>query len=127
MATPCCGARRCRPPTASRESSSGWATCSPASHPAPDWGMALRRSLGPVLATFYGVGMIVGAGIYSVIGAAAGEAGNGLWLSFAIGAAAALLSGLSYAELAAMHPRAGAEYVYLREAFPRRRWIPTVV
>jgi amino acid transporter len=71
--------------------------------------------------------MIVGAGIYSVIGAAAGEAGDELWLSFAIGAVAALLSGLSYAELVSMHPRVGAEYVYLREAFPTRRWISTVV
>jgi APA family basic amino acid/polyamine antiporter len=89
--------------------------------------MALRRTLGPVLATFYGIGMIVGAGIYSVIGAAAGEAGEGLWLSFAIGAFAAILSGLSYAELVAMHPKAGAEYIYLREAFPKRRWIPTMI
>lgn len=89
--------------------------------------MSLRRGLGPVLATFYGVGMIVGAGIYSVVGAAAGKAGDELWLSFVVGAVAASLSGLSYAELVAMHPRAGAEYVYLRAAFPRRRWLPTII
>src|SRR5688500_7391843 len=82
----------------------------------------LARRLGLPSLTFYGIGLIVGAGIYSVIGAAAGVAGEGLWLSFAIGSVIALLTGLSYAELATMHPEAGAEFVYLREAFPRHRW-----
>lgn len=89
--------------------------------------MALRRSLGVTSLTFYGVGMILGAGVYSVIGAAAAHAGSALWLSFAIGAAVALCTGLSYAELATMYPRAGAEYVYLRKAVPRWRWPAVVV
>jgi APA family basic amino acid/polyamine antiporter len=87
----------------------------------------LARKLGLPSLTFYGVGLIIGAGIYSVIGAAAGVAGEGLWLSFAIGSVIALLTGLSYAELATMFPEAGAEFVFMREAFPRHRWSAFVV
>ena len=87
----------------------------------------LARKLGFPSLTFYGIGLIIGAGIYSVIGAAAGVAGDGLWLSFAIGSVIALLTGLSYAELATMFPEAGAEFVYMREAFPRHRWSAFVI
>jgi basic amino acid/polyamine antiporter, APA family len=82
----------------------------------------LRRSLNLPQLVFYGIGTIVGAGIYSVIGAAAGLAGGAFWLSFVLAAIAALLTVLSYAELSAMFPRAGAEYRFLHEAFPQRRW-----
>ena len=81
----------------------------------------LARSLGFWQLSFYGVGTIVGAGIYSVLGAAAGEAGSALWLSFLLAGVAALLAALSYAELASAFPKAGAEYQYLRAAFPRWR------
>lgn len=83
----------------------------------------LNRVLGLPMLTFYGVGMILGAGIYSIIGKAAGIAGDGIWLSFVFAAAAAMLAALSYAELAAMFPKAGGEYVYLRKAFPKLKWI----
>lgn len=79
----------------------------------------LKRSLGMMLLTFYALGMILGAGIYSVIGKAAGVAGAGLWMSFLFAAVAAFLTALSYAELSSLYPRAGAEYVYLRRIFPR--------
>jgi amino acid transporter len=85
---------------------------------------ALPRVLGLASLTFYGVGLILGAGIYSILGQAAGIAGEELWLSFLIGSLAALLTGLSYAELATMFPQAGAEYVYAREAWPRLHWLP---
>ena len=71
---------------------------------------------------FYSVGVIIGAGVYSVIGAAAGLAGASLWVSFLAGAAVALLTGLSYAEMTTSFPTAGAEYVYIRRGFPRARW-----
>lgn len=61
---------------------------------------------------------MVGAGIYSVIGAAAQEAGSQLWLSFIFAGIAAFLTVLSYAELVAMHPKTGAEYNFLKAAFP---------
>ncbi len=84
--------------------------------------MALHRTLGLPMLTFYGTGMILGAGIYSILGKAAGIAGESLWQGFALAAIAALLTALSYAELATMDPRAGAEYIYLRNAFSNQRW-----
>ena len=81
--------------------------------------MSLKRALGLPSLTFYGVGIILGAGIYSVLGAAAGRAGSALWISFAISSVVALLTAFSYAELATMYPRAGAEFTYLRNALPR--------
>jgi amino acid transporter len=83
----------------------------------------LKKSLGFFSLLFYSIGVIVGAGIYSVIGAAAGIAGEGLWISFVIGSVIALFTALSYAELATMFPDAGAEYIYLREATPHTEWL----
>ena len=83
----------------------------------------LHRTLGLGSLTFYGVGLILGAGIYSILGQAAGIAGEALWWSFLLGSFAALLTGFSYAELATMLPLAGAEYVYLREAWPGVPWL----
>lgn len=88
--------------------------------------MPLKRALGSVSLTLYAVGMILGAGIYSVLGEAAGQAGTALWLGFAIAAAAALLTGLSYAELTTALPKAGAEVVYLRKTWPRQTWLPLI-
>lgn len=83
----------------------------------------LKRVLGLPMLTFYGTGMIFGAGIYTVIGKAAGVAGESLWLSLIIAAVIAVLAALSYAELASMFPKAGGEFIYLREAFPQFKWI----
>lgn len=77
----------------------------------------LKRSITLFEATFYGIGIIVGAGIYSLVGQAAGIAGNSIWMSFLIGAAIATITGLSYAELSAMYPSDAAEYVYVRKAY----------
>jgi amino acid transporter len=83
-------------------------------------------SLKPVIGTFqliaYSIGVIVGAGVYSVIGVAAGLAGASLWLSFIIGAVIALLTALSYAEMTTAFPGAGAEHAYMRLAFPDAAW-----
>ena len=77
----------------------------------------LKRELGLIEVTLSGVGIILGAGIYALIGKAAGLAGNSLWLSFGISAVIALFTGLSYAELSSMFPKAGAEYEYIKNAF----------
>lgn len=77
----------------------------------------LRRVLGAAEVTASGVGIIIGAGIYVLLGAATAEAGNAVWLSFALAAGLCALTGLSYAELASMFPSAGAEYDYTRRAF----------
>jgi hypothetical protein len=74
----------------------------------------LKRELGLPEVTLSGIGIILGAGIYALIGRGADLAGNALWLSFTISAAIAVLTGLSYAELSAMFPLAGAEYEYVK-------------
>ncbi len=87
--------------------------------PAP--GTKLRRELGLPAVTLSGVGIILGAGIYALLGEAAGMAGNAVWLTFAVAAAIAGFSALSYAELSSMYPpRASAEFEYVRNAFGRR-------
>jgi len=78
---------------------------------------SLRRELGLLEVTLSGVGIILGAGVYVLIGQAAGLAGNAIWLAFGISAIMALLTGLSYAELSSMFPKAGAEYDYVKNAF----------
>lgn len=77
----------------------------------------LRRTLGLWQLTVSGVGIVIGAGIYVLIGEAAAEAGSMLWLSFLLAAILAGLTGLSYAELAGLFPTAGAEYEFARQAF----------
>ncbi len=79
----------------------------------------LKRVLGLFEITLSGIGIILGAGIYALIGEAAGLAGNAVWLSFAISSLVALLTGLAYAELSSMFPRASAEYEYTAQAFSR--------
>ena len=82
--------------------------------------LPLRRELGLFEVTVSGVGIILGAGVYALIGQATGLAGNSVWLAFLIAALLAAFSGLSYAELSSMFPRAGAEYEYISSAFNKR-------
>jgi APA family basic amino acid/polyamine antiporter len=65
----------------------------------------------------YGVGMILGAGIYVLIGEATTFAGNSVWISFLLGTIVAMFAGLSYAELTALFPKAAAEYTFVKHAF----------
>jgi APA family basic amino acid/polyamine antiporter len=83
-------------------------------------GNALHRALGPGHVIFFGVGSILGAGIYTLIGKVAGEAGNLTWLAFLIASFTAFLTAFSYAELSAAFPRSGGEYVYAQKAFGQR-------
>ncbi len=73
----------------------------------------LKRTLGLLPAVGSGVGLIVGAGVYVVIGEAAGSAGNLVWFSVLLAGLAAFFTALAYAELGAMHPRAAASYLYV--------------
>ncbi len=88
--------------------------------------MKLKKELNLFTATLYGIGIILGAGIYVLIGQGAGIAGNAIWISFAIAAAIAAFTGLSYAELAGMFSKDAAEYVYTKKAF-RRNYLSFVV
>ncbi|MBN8924019.1 MAG: amino acid permease [Rhodanobacter sp. 68-29] len=73
----------------------------------------MRKVLGPLQLTLLGIGCIVGAGIYVMIGpAAASYAGPGVMISFLIAGAACSLTALCYAELASAVPTAGSSYAY---------------
>ena len=75
----------------------------------------LARTIGLFALVVYGVGDMVGAGIYGTIGVAAGKMGNAVWLGFAVSMVAALLTGLTYASLASRYPKAaGAAFVTQR-------------
>ena len=72
----------------------------------------LVRTMGLFSLVVYGVGDMVGSGIYGTVGKAAGMLGNAVWLAFVVSMVAAILTGLSYACLASRYPRAaGAAYV----------------
>lgn len=73
----------------------------------------LKRELGLVSTTIFGIAVIVGAGIYALIGAATSIAGSGVWLSFMIAAFVAMLTALSFAELSSMFTGAGSSYLYV--------------
>lgn len=80
----------------------------------------LKKALGLWELSLYGIGIILGAGIYALIGVGAGIAGNALWVSFVIAAIIAAFTGLSYAELSSMYPKEAAEYNYAKNAFNRK-------
>lgn len=77
----------------------------------------LSRNVNLFQAVMYGVGLILGAGIYVLIGDVAGIAGNAMWISFIIATVIAICTGLSYAELSSMFPKSAAAYVYVKNAF----------
>lgn len=70
-------------------------------------------------ATALVVANIIGAGIFTTTGFQAADLGNPLYIFalWVVGGALALVGALCYAELGAMMPRAGGEYVYLRETY----------
>lgn len=82
--------------------------------------LTLRRDLSLFQATAAGVGIILGAGIYALIGVAAGTGGNSIWISFFFAALVAAFTGLSYAELSSMFPKDAGEYLYTEHAFGKK-------
>ena len=76
-------------------------------------GTGLKRVLGPGALIAMGVGVIIGAGLFSVTGIVAGEhTGPAIVISFAIAAVACAFAGLCYAEFASMLPISGSAYTY---------------
>jgi len=80
----------------------------------------LKRVLGLGYTTLFGVGLILGAGIYVLIGRAAGFSGDAVWLSVLFSTFIALTTGFSYAELSSMYPTAASTHTDIEKAFPRR-------
>lgn len=77
----------------------------------------LPRTLGLALLVLYGLGVIIGAGIYVLIGTVVAAAGMAAPLSFVGAGVVAALTGLSYAELSTRFPEAAGAPVYVRHGF----------
>jgi amino acid transporter len=82
--------------------------------------VTLKRAFNLPLLTFYGLGTILGAGIYVLLGEVAGSAGMATPLAFLLAAILAAFSALSYAELSARFPISAGEAIYVQQAFGRR-------
>ncbi len=80
----------------------------------------LKRVFNLPLLTFYGLGTIIGAGIYVLIGEVAGSAGMATPFAFLLASVLAAFSALSYAELSARFPISAGEAIYVQQAFGRR-------
>jgi amino acid transporter len=81
----------------------------------------LKRSLSLPLVTFYGIGTILGAGIYVLVGKVAGFAGMFTPFAFMMALLLAGFSAFSYAELSARFPKSAGEAVYVHEGLGWRK------
>src|SRR5262245_9522336 len=79
--------------------------------------VAKSAQIGMFAAVSIGIGGMIGAGIFSILGVVAHVAGNAMWLAFAIGGGVALLSTYSYAKLGAAFPSAGGAVHFLVKSF----------
>ena len=75
------------------------------------------NQVGFAAAVSIGIGGMVGAGIFSILGVVAEVAGNAMWMSFAVGGVVALLSTYSYAKLGATFPSTGGAVSFLVKSF----------
>ncbi len=91
----------------------------PANDEPPESETGLRRGLGLFDATMIVAGSMIGSGIFIVSAEMSRLLGSAGWLlvAWVVTGMLTLTAALSYGELAAMMPRAGGQYVYLREAF----------
>ncbi len=79
--------------------------------------MEQKRAFGLWSAVFLGIGSMVGAGIFVLLGEAGAIAGNLVWISFLFGGIIALLSGYSLAKLASAYPSRGGIVEYLVQGY----------
>ena len=85
---------------------------SPIDEPAPTGAQLNVRQ-----AAFIGVGAMVGAGIFSLLGAAGEVAGAAVWISFLLAGTVAMLQGYSFAKFGSRYPSAGGMLEYVRQGF----------
>ena len=85
--------------------------------PDPSSSSHLSRRLGFWLLSAYGIGTIVGAGIYVLVGEVIDHAGSTAPLSFIVAGALAVLTGLSYAEMSSRYPEAAGAAAYVGYGF----------
>ncbi len=87
---------------------------------------SLNRAIGPGQMMLYGIGSMMGAGIYGLVGKAAGILGSAMWMAFLVAMVAALLTGLSYASIASRYPKAAGAAYATHRAYGRP-WLSYVV
>lgn len=85
--------------------------------PVTDVPQKLRRSLSVGGLTAYGIGGMLGGGIYALVGAVAAKAGHLAWVSFAVAMLVAAPTAMSYLVLASRYPKSGGEAHYVQRAF----------
>ena len=73
---------------------------------------SLHRSLGPIQLILFGVGCIIGTGIFVLTAVGAQKAGPGLMIAFMVAGAVCVVAALCYSEIASMVPVAGSAYTY---------------
>src|SRR6516162_7982295 len=95
------------------------ADTAPATHPDAGLDTEFKRRLGLFDATMVVVGSMIGSGIFIVSAEMGRFLGSPGWLlvAWVVTGVLTVTAALSYGELAGMMPRAGGQYVYLREAF----------
>jgi len=87
---------------------------------------SLKRVFGLPTLVIYGVGDILGAGIYAVVGRIAGLSGHLVWASFIVAMVVAAFTALSYAEMGSRFPKSGGVAYFVHRAF-RTDWLSTLV
>lgn len=92
----------------------------------PQRPVSLNRTLSMPVVTFYGLGTIVGAGIYVLVGKVAGLAGYGIVYAFLVAGIVATFTAFSYCELVARFPRAAGEALYVQQGF-QQEWLSRCV
>ncbi|OGI15284.1 hypothetical protein A3K63_05090 [Candidatus Micrarchaeota archaeon RBG_16_49_10] len=84
--------------------------------------LALKKDVNLFTLVMYGIGVIVGAGIYVIIGKAAAMTGNSLWMAFMVSFFVGGFTAMSYAELSSMFSKDASIYHYTQNAF-RKEWV----
>lgn len=86
----------------------------------PEKNPKLKRALTLPLLTFYGLGNILGAGIYVLVGEVAGRAGMFTPFAFILAAIIGALTAVTYAEMSSRYPKSAGSAIYVDEAFHRQ-------
>jgi APA family basic amino acid/polyamine antiporter len=86
----------------------------------------LHKSINAWQIGLYGLGSMLGAGIYALVGKAADSLGNAIWLAFLAAMIVAMLTGLSYACVGSRYPKAGGA-AYVTQRALGKPWLSYVV
>ena len=86
----------------------------------------LKRSLNLPLFTLYGLGNILGAGIYVLVGKVAASSGIYIPVAFFVASIVAAITACTYAEMSSRYPHSAGEAVYLQQGF-HRQWLSVLV